>query len=110
MLACDIKPTAATFSCLIAACQQLKDADKAFELYRESCAHGLKEDSAVLDPLIQVCAKTQRYASAGQWRVSSHLHIDFCGSMDMHTRFWTDLKLRETCLHISHWNVRVVPC
>ena len=60
MQACNIEPTAVTFGCLLAACHQLANADRAFELYRQSSARGLKDDGAVLDLLIQVCASTQR--------------------------------------------------
>ena len=58
----NIEPTAVTFSCLLPACRELGDADKAFELYRQSCACGLKDNSAILDQLIQVCASTSRSA------------------------------------------------
>ena len=60
MQACGIAPTAVTYGCLLAACQQLADADKAFDVYRQSCAAGLNLDGTLLDLLIQVCAQTNR--------------------------------------------------
>ncbi len=70
-----VEPTAVTYGCLLVACEQLGDVERAFQLYKQACERGIVPTDECHNILINVCAATGRSAFAcfaAPWHISTN--------------------------------------
>lgn len=60
----NVAPTAVTYGCLLVACEQLGDVERAFRLYKQACDRGIVPTDECHNILINVCAATGRFAAS----------------------------------------------